>query len=282
MATRKGTIAMNADFTQLASAVGALEGMVATVKTDRFLTPLVESTHVALANTFDAHMSLIAEANPQRFHHVYEWRLTGDVAGQLWTHQLKGRGSSNRFASWAWKASKTPILTPEERAEDPNDPMHYLSSKKVDSFNDRSYFFIWKAPVMEYNQAVTIKPKYAKEIAFPSGIKLGKIVGMNKAVVANPGGEETTLAFTTEWTRWWNTVAPAIFDDTIGKTLKKGIEDETLKAVKRGSRKASVGISTMTYKSAEAQGRKWAAANLNQFAAKKSADMDWYEPEAGI
>lgn len=282
MATPKGTLALNADFSELASAVGALEAMVATVKTDRFLTPLVEATHQTLANQFDIHMDLIAETAPDRFHHVYEWRLVGDAAGRLWRHQLKGRGSSNRFSSWAWRASKTPILNPLERSNNPNDPMSDLSADKVDSFSDREYTFAWKAPVMEYNQSVMIRPRYGKQIAFPSSVSPGKIIGMGQSIVSNPGGAATTLAFTKEWTTWWNTIAPAIFEDTIAEEIKRGTEQGTMAAVKRGSRKASVGISNMTYKAAAAQGYRWAAANLQKFANSKAVEADWFDPEEGL
>ena len=282
MATPKGSIALNADFTSMASAVGAIKEMTATVKTDRFLTPLVEATHATLSNKFDIHMDMLAEATPSRFHHVYEWRLVGDAAGRLWRHQLKGRGSSNRFASWAWKASKTPILTPMERAENPNDPMSDLSEDKVASFSTRQYVFMWKAPVMEYDTEVTIRPKYSDQIAFPSSVKPGKVIGMEEATVSNPGGSATTMAFTAEWVRWWTTQAPLEFEDTLSKEIKAGIENATIAAVKRGSRKATVGIHTMTYPAAEAQGRKWARDNLHKFSNSKAAEADWYDPEEGI
>lgn len=282
MATRKGTIALNADFTQLASAVGAIQGMSTTVKTDRFLSPLVEAAHVNLANQFDIHMDVLAQSQPSRYHHVYEWRMLGAPGGRLWTHQLKGRGSSNRYASWAWKASKTPILTPTERASNPDDPMSDLSDEKVASFNERDYFFQWKAPVMEYNVATTIRPRYANQIAFPSAVKPGKIIGMGQAIVTNPGGPGTTLAFTTEWTRWWGKVAPTVFDQTLAEEMKNGIENATIAAVKRGSRKATVGVHTMSEKAAVAQGKKWARDNLHKFANSKAQEADWYDPEEGL
>lgn len=282
MATPKGSIALNADFSRLASVEGALRGMVETIKTDRFLTPLVEYTHADLANEFDKHMDTLAPMAHARFHHVYEWDQEGVPSARLWKHQLKGRGSSNRFASWAWRSSKMPIRTPEERAENPNDPMSDLSDDKVASFNTRQYVFIWKAPVMEYNTQVTITPKYSDQIAFPSSVKPGKIIGRDEVIVENPGGAATTLAFTSEWTKWWNTQAPAIFKETLEKEIKKGTENATIAAVKRGSRSATVGVHNMSYAAAEAQGRRWAAENLHKFANSKATEADWYEPESDV
>ena len=275
-------ISLNADMSELAKAHGALEGMTATVKTDRFLTPIVEATHVSLSNHFDIHMDMLAESLPSRFHHVYEWRLVGDAAGRLWRHQLKGRGSSNRYSSWAWKASKTPILTPQERAENPSDPMSDLSSDQVDSFNDRQYIFQWKAPVMEYNMAVNIKPRYGDQIAFPSAVAPGTIIGVPEAIVQNPGGHATTLAFTKEWTAWWTKEAPALYESEIANTIKDGIENATIAAVKKGSRSATMTTHNMTYEAAKKQGKKWAQENLHKYANSKAAEADWFDPEGGL
>lgn len=275
-------IALNADLSNLAKVHGALEAMSTTVKTDRFLTPIVESTHVTLSNRFDTHMDMLAESVPNMFHHVYEWRLVGDAAGRLWSHQLKGRGSSNRYSSWAWRASKTPILSPQERAGNPSDPMSDLSDDQIDSFNDRKYIFQWKAPVMEYNMAVNIKPRYGKQIAFPSSVSPGTIVGVSEAIVENPGGPATTLAFTKEWTRWWTQEAKALYESEIADTIKSGIESATIAAVKKGSRSATMTTHNMTYEAAKKQGEKWARENLHKFANSKATEADWFDPEGGL
>lgn len=269
MATRKGSIAMSADFSQLDQAVGALQGMTATVRTDRFLVPMTGAVHNRLSGVFDTHMDIVAETNPSRFHHVYEWGISGKP-GRLWTHELKGRGSSNRLASWAWKGSKVPIPTPAERAQNPRDPMSSVHPDEVSKLSKRRHVFIWKAPVMEYNQPVTINPKYASMIAFAPTPATGELMFVDSSSIDNPGGPQTTGAFSAEWASWWGQTAPLIFEDTISEEIKAGIERGTEDAVKKGSRKASIGIKTMTQQQAMDQGRHWAARNLQSFATNYS------------
>lgn len=258
---------MTADFTELNKVTGALIGMTETIQTDRFSVPIVENTHRTLGNSFDTWMDIQAEMNPQALQHVYEWGMTGPGA-RLWKHELKGRGSSNRFASWAWRASKTPIPTPQERHEDPNDPMSGIKKSKVDKYSDRRYVFIWKAPVMEYNKAVTIIPKDSPRLVYPVWTPGGgaELRFTDGSLVTRPGGDESTLAFTKTWVMWWDTVAPTIYKDTIENEIKIGIETATMAAVAKGSRGTGIGIQTMSEKAAISQGYRWAEANLHKFA----------------
>lgn len=278
MARRKGMVTFDADLAELHTAVGALQGMALTVRTDRFITPLVEATHRDLANTFDMHMDLLANQDPKQYHHVYEWTHKGP-GGRLWFHELKGRGATNRVATWGWKPSKTPIPSPQERAQDRDDPMSLVPGDKIELFSTRKYIFIWKAPVMEYNKSVNITPRYANKIAFATGDVERPLMFVDASTIDNPGGEKTTGAFTEAWVTWWGTVAPTLIESSLEQEAKRGIENATIAAFKKGPRNAKVGISTLSQEAAEAHGRRWAAANLHKFARSYEASKDWREPE---
>ena len=261
----KPGLSMNIDLEELAKVDGALRGMTKTVRTDRFLDDIITATHANLANRFNMDMDIAAASMPDKFHHVYEWGMLSE--GRLWKHKLKGHGG-NRLAAWDWKASKVPIPSPQERASNTKDPMSLVPDKKVKRFSDRKHVFIWKAPVMEYNIPVTIKPVYAKRLVFPVWDPKDPLRSASSVTIANPGGVSTNGAFTSYWASWWSTVAPNVMESTINQEIEQGIEQATMAAIAKGSRKATVGLSTMSYEAAMKQGDKWAEANLKKFAAR--------------
>ena len=148
------------DDSQVQAMIGAIDGMTATVKTNRYTNAVLKAIHARLADEFDQTLDVIALSAPKNFHHVYEWGMTGAPQARLWKHTFTGAGNS-RVAGFRWKASKVPIPTPEERASNPNDPISQLDSKELDKLSKRRYFFYWKAPVMEYNQTVHIVGRHS-------------------------------------------------------------------------------------------------------------------------
>lgn len=271
----KGAIEVAADFSEMGFAMGLISGMAKEVKTDRYLGDVVSYVHKKLSNEFDMHMDFARAAAPKRFSHVYEWDTHGGKNmenDRLWEHKLLGQGGK-RNATFIWKASIKPIPSPQERAQDPNDPMHLVPKENLDKLSKRRYFFYWKAPVMEYNQGVNIAPKYASALFIPTGDPANPFVFANEYRNLQPGGQESTGAFTGEWTAWWGTEAPASFEKNIQPALEEdlgGIEGEIRQGQR--SRKKTVSLAaTSDYAAAFDSGEAWAMEYMRKKSKKYKA-----------
>lgn len=272
---RKAPVEIGADFSEMGFTLGLLSGMAKEVKTNRYLGDVITYVHAELAREFDMHMDFAVEAFPRRFSHVYEWdNNPGDDRSRdrLWEHRLLGRGGT-RSATWTWKASVRPIPTPQERAQDPNDPISLVPQEELDKLSSRRYIFYWKAPIMEYDSGVNIRPKYAKALFIPTGDPSNPFVFANEFRNLQPGGQESTGAFTTEWTSWWGNQA----EDSFDKHVREGLEQD-LAGVQTGvrqgqrSRNKKVGLNvTSDYAAAFESGEEWAQEYMRKKASKYKA-----------
>lgn len=256
-----------ADFSEAGAALGAIQGMTMEVNTNKFASDVVGFVHGELATAFDFHMDAIAASAPESFHHVYEWNLTGVPRARLWKHRMIGFGAE-RNATWDWVASKTPIPKPMERMDNPNDPMSALPVDEVREFSNRTYFFYWKAPVMELGRPVSIMPKHGKAIAFPVFSDDGADVIFSRGLsVLNPGGDEVKGKFSAAWTTWWATEAPRLFETEIGRAIGSETGDVTqnsIRTAKRRSRKQLTLNAMTSYEDAFAIGEDWSRAQLRR------------------
>lgn len=96
---------------------------------------------------------------------------------------------------------------------------------------------------------VAIRPKFAKALFIPTwGAENGFVFASD--AVGGAGGEETTGAFTAQWTTWWATVAPAIFDRNVKRTVEQDLgmaERELGRAVgRKGNRRKSFTLGGVT------------------------------------
>jgi hypothetical protein len=229
------------------------------VRTDRYIGSVIEYAHSAMADDFDTTMMTISAANPDRFHHVYEPGHVGIKQFQLWDHTILGRGKK-RQASWNWRPSVLPILSPQERHNDPEDPMSQVSEEDIAKLNDREYIFYQRAPIMEYRLRVNITPVNAKFLFIPTfktnyhkgakgeGYKAAHYRFAKHNVpnwdFRNPqepsGGEGTVGQFTAQWVAYWNGGgADAAWDMHVRETIEKGLgasEAEMAKATRFGGR----------------------------------------------
>lgn len=273
---RKGAVEVAADFSEVGFTMGLLSGMAKEVKTPRYIGDILTYVHGELSKEFDTHMDFARASAPKRFSHVYEWGQHGGAnidRDRLWYHKLMGGGAS-RNATWIWKASIKPIPTPQERAADPSDPMSLVPKENLDRLSKRRYFFYWKAPVMEYNQGVNITPKYASALFIPTGDPANPFVFANEFRNLQPGGAESSGAFTGEWTAWWSAQAPMSFE----KNLQESLEDDLAGVAKDGirsgmrSRKKKVSLTaTADYEAAYQSGEVWAEEYLRKKSKKKAA-----------
>lgn len=244
-------IRMNVDDGGVQRLLGAIDGMTATVKTTEFTSSLLKHVHGVLSREFDQTVDVVAASSKENFHHVYEWNLTGVPQGRLWKHTLGGSGN-NRMAGFRWKASKVPIPSPRERAENLNDPISRLSDEDLAKLSTRKYFFYWKAPIMEYNQTVHIVGRHSprKMLMIPTwdDHKIGKemrpFVFAASATMSVPGGAATTGRFSSLWAIWWATEANNVFDREIRSSLERDLSQSVTKTVRRRSKSISINART--------------------------------------
>ena len=250
------------DMTDGYAALGFIQGIATTVNTDRYIGTVVNYTHAQLARAFDEHMDVVSRTNPSAYSHVYEWRMIGLPQGRLWKHKISGGGAIAgigrvREATFEWRASTQPILTPEERYNDDNDPISKIDPAIIAKLKKRTYFFYNKASMMEYGLRATVSPKNAKflfvptsnpSLSGPKGFYLAQSTNQNFAY-KNPqdssGGSGTVGRFTAAWVEWWTTVAPRMWNSEISKTVEHDLgksEIEMSRATHGHKRNKVIGI----------------------------------------
>lgn len=208
----RGWVGFNVDFAEAAALSGFLKTLSTEIKTARHIGPVLKYVHSIMSEEFTEYMSVLAAAQPSRFHHVYEWGEAGNPGAKLWEDTLVGGGNS-RIATFRWRASKqmVPVRGDFEAG----------GVKKI-------HVFVWKAPVMEYNTPVRIEPKRGKFLAFftgptTPGNKYKMQFTQNAINVQNPGGKMTTGAFTREYVSWWGGAGS---DGTFESRIRRILEDD--------------------------------------------------------
>lgn len=150
-------------------ATGFAQGLAQTISSKYYLTSVVEYAHTMMSRDFNDTMSAISQNKPWAFQHVYEPGQVGVQSMQLWENKLYGRGEK-RQASFTWKMSHMPILTPEERLDDPKDPINAAADELSDEawmkLNEKHYVFRMRAPIMEYGLRTDIKPRPGTKMLF--------------------------------------------------------------------------------------------------------------------
>jgi hypothetical protein len=264
MAKGKAFVGVSVDTVEVSSLTGFLTTLSTQIESDKNMGPVLNYAHSELSRKFDSYMAAISPGSPKNFHHVYEWNHVGIPQYQLWTNVLRGRGN-NKYASFEFRASTLPV------------PVHQGEKKAF----RQVHRFIYKAMIMEYNIAVTVKRKRAKMLAFPGSN--GKIVfTKGPIVVQNPGGEATTGAFTAAWSNWWGGAgANQVFQDTINDTLENDLSERAMMKFMRRfkkSRKRTASINVADNKTAFNQGSKLA----EQFLAERAKKNEGRRKSSGI
>lgn len=288
MRHNNASMGVDTDFSEAGYVLGKVDGMMTQMRTDRFNRAVIEYAHGEMAEQFDADIDAVAIASPNNFHHVYEWRMTGLPQGRLWKHRLRGRGGS-RQAQFEWKASRAPILTPQERYANAygiseRDPIRNVDPEVLEKLSGRTYFFYWKAPVMEYNITTNITPRWSPVLFVPDeGEKRGYRFEPNMVSVVNPGGDQTFMRFSNFWMGWWSVRGPEIFNGMIRKTIEKDLGRIEAEGVNKSRARVSTfaltsdvgpGGFTKAYK----DGKKYAEAMIDSIADKyyeEGISDDW-------
>lgn len=132
---------------------------------------------------FGLYVDAMARTKPRSFHHVYEWKKTGDSKNRLFElKHLSQEGLSFKIG-FDYKPSVAPI------------PSNNSKTRHV--FRD-------KARVMEAGNPVVISPRYADRLIFEYQ---GSMVYMPKGksvTVRRPGGAAATNQFGLAYARFFN------------------------------------------------------------------------------
>jgi hypothetical protein len=199
-------------------------------------------------------MAGIAANKPWAFQHVYEPNHVGEPGFELWTNKLYGRGEK-RQASFEWKVSKLPILKPEERLANPEDPISLvrdeISEEAWQKLNDEDYVFRMRAPIMEYGLTTVITPRPGTKALFiptfaTNWHMTGSVKQGNKRSVAHnfrfektnvpdwdyknpqePSVRGTTVGqFTAQWVAFWaGGGADAAWSGHVKRGIEGGLDD---------------------------------------------------------
>lgn len=238
------------------------------INTDQYLADVIEYSYALINKEFNSVMTALAASNPDRFKHVYEPGKTGIEQYKLWNMKLYGRGRK-REASFEWIPSVMPILTPRQRAMDPNDPMSKVPNEVIEKLSDRRYVFRMQAPIMEYRMKVAITPVNSDFLFIPTMNSRRHRTSGGSYETRNyrfekynmpdwdyrnpqdPSGSESTVGqFTSAWVAFWNGGgAEQVWDSEIAPGIEKGLAtgagsqiNNAAKMVRR--RSASIEFST--------------------------------------
>lgn len=235
------SLRVDADFSEVAGALGALRGMTVAVRTPAYINSVLTLAHDRMAKAFDNEMDLVSEeGRSQSLQHVYDWSQNAAPL-KLWKHSLKGYGATKE-ASFDFLPSVRNIPTPMERmGRDSNDAIKLVPMQEIAKLSQRNYIFRWKAPIMEYNTPVNIVVKHAKALFIPTGIVSKPFKFATSQRINSPGGNVSTGRFTSFWVSWWSTNADIVFEEKV-----RNIIENDLANIPIGSRKRAKTATIMT------------------------------------
>ncbi len=158
---------------------------------------------------FGNYIDSLARTKPKSFHHVYEWKKTGNKTARLFKlKKISEDGLSFRM-NYEFLPSRS--MVPSSNGE-------------------RRHMFVNKASVMEEGKPLVIRPKNAERLVFQID---GETVFMPKGqsvTVKKPGGSASTNQFTLAHSRFFsgnlvnisikNSGFQRIFNSSLSKALK--------------------------------------------------------------
>lgn len=228
-------MATSANFDGAMAALGTVEGVSAALQSKTYADSMIKATFAQGEKEFFMYMDALALSNPKKYHHVYDWGMTGNPMGRLFRLQLTGRGGHRR-AELQFLPSMKYVPEPEVVR---NDSRRY----KI-----RRYRFHNKAAVMEFGIPVTIAPKRAERLflVFPKGTaetnkpERNFIFSDGPIQVDNPGGD-VAGRFTAAYLSFWQNAMPEIFEAKVQPRLEKDIRNVTTKGLRYAGTKARRG-----------------------------------------
>ena len=199
---------INADLSGIGSYIGAVDGIVEAVESPGFKGDFVGTLMSNVRKTFMTDTIAAYQSGYGNLHHVFEWGdqdssgvSTGRPSSIPLFKLTKGGRGENRVLSYTFLPSVKPVPLP--------DPSKYgFKPNKLQYL--RRHIFQMKALVMETHSSVTIAPRYTKKLFIPDErSRYGYYMTSNPKRI-NPGGPQTTGAFTKYWMAWMESRAQGI------------------------------------------------------------------------
>jgi hypothetical protein len=253
------------------AATGFAYEMTKQIDTNVYMNDVIHFAHAVMSKEFDE-VAAVAAVGRVNLSHVYEPGHEGNPEFQLWDHRLYGRGKQQQ-ASFEWLPSRLPILKPEARSHDPEDPMSKVDSDIIEHLSEEDYVFVMRAPMMEYGLRANILPTNAKFLFIPTfeggrwyrnkkegtstfgAYRLEKhnIPDFNYRNPQDPSGEDGTVGnFTATWVAYWaGGGAEEVWNTQVVPLIEEGFSEaeyymgRAVRKVKSGkNRRVSASISS--------------------------------------
>lgn len=161
-----------------------IAGMSEIVNT-RTANQIAKAVFTITTKRFLKDFALEAKGNPQKYHHVFEWKNVGNMNQRLFEIKRESLGGGNLTINIRFKKSQTPVPIPRA-----------LSSRIR-----RRHTFVNKAEVMESGKPVGFTTRNYIVFMY-KGHKVFRPPGVD-IIINNPGGKQTAGAFDKYVTRWY-------------------------------------------------------------------------------
>jgi hypothetical protein len=150
-----------------------------------------------ISKYFDAYVDHVARIDSYRYHHIYEFGMTGNSSGRLFKSSIK-----NGNISYSLIDAKVP--------------------------NKDGYSFSKKAFVMEAGEPITITPKNGEFLVYDLN---GEMIVSRGSFVPSPGGTFVKGSFADIFNEFFNSNLPekALREFKFYDTIEKALESETKK-----------------------------------------------------
>lgn len=222
---------------------------IASIQSESSKENFARASFTILSKEFIRRTSILANANPKVYHHVYEWGEVGKPTSKLFILKRASVSSSNLRISSSFLDSK-------KRA--PIDKILQIPGKNG-RIVTKSSIFKKKAEVMESGKSTRpFSAKNAKALAFVENGKISFIKRPNSRVIRYPGGKQAVGAFDRQFNRWFGN--PKNIDTAINKSgmlvqIERGVakvlnikgagKNEVLRVVKDVTNAHSMGVKVL-------------------------------------
>lgn len=205
---------------QISAAVYYKAHVMAKIMTSKPLQNKFKKTIFTQINKdFAEYIDAQARIKPKQFHHVYEWKRTGEQTARLFKLKEINTDDFSLKLTYEFKPSKS--LVPTNKGK-------------------HRHVFVNKAAVMESGMPVKIAPRSAERIVFDVG---GYVVYMPKGAsvtVRKPGGVAVKQSFESAYKRFFTT-------DLVNISIKKSGFQKMFTAKVRQSIGVPAAIKTVKY-----------------------------------
>lgn len=194
-----------------------------------------KASFTILAKEFIRRTSILANANPRVYHHIYEWNHVGDPAHKLYRITRARVSGGVLSINSSFLQSNVPV---------PIDPILRRpgSNGKIVT---KSSIFRNKAEMMESGKpSKPFSAKNAKALAYVSNGKIVFVKRPQTRIIRNPGGRATVGAYTRQFYRWFGN--PATINAAISRSgLYEAIEKNVARSLNVNKAGATASLSAM-------------------------------------